>query len=84
MSYDKEELKELIRIHVENPDAQLESGLTAEDGAILRGALDYKVCGPPPPTPGYIHLPPAAVGSSLLRAPLPVCAEHRRRRLQMS
>eukprot|EP00873_Tetraselmis_striata_P042726 jgi/Tetstr1/462990/TSEL_007930.t2 len=42
MSYDKEELKELIRIHVENPDAQLESGLTAEDGAILRGALDYK------------------------------------------
>lgn len=40
--YDKDELRELIRIHIENPDAQQESGLTAEDGAILRGALDYK------------------------------------------
>ena len=43
MSYDKDQLKELIRLHVENPDAQHESGLTADDGAILHGALDYKV-----------------------------------------
>uniref|UniRef100_A0A061QYX0 Metal transporter CNNM n=1 Tax=Tetraselmis sp. GSL018 TaxID=582737 RepID=A0A061QYX0_9CHLO len=42
MSYDKEELKELIRIHVENPDAQMECGLTADDGAILHGALEYR------------------------------------------
>ena len=28
---------------MENPDAQHESGLTADDGAILHGALDYKV-----------------------------------------
>mmetsp|Transcript_31402 Transcript_31402/g.89121 ORF Transcript_31402/g.89121 Transcript_31402/m.89121 type:complete len:704 (-) Transcript_31402:21-2132(-) len=40
--YDRDMLKELIRIHVEDPDAQQECGLTADDGAILHGALGYR------------------------------------------
>ena len=36
------ELHKLIRVHVENPDAQLESGLNKEDGNLLTGALEYK------------------------------------------
>ncbi|GMH40825.1 hypothetical protein BSKO_08729 [Bryopsis sp. KO-2023] len=40
--YSREELKRLITIHVENPEAQLESGLTQDDSHILTGALEYK------------------------------------------
>lgn len=36
------ELNKLIRIHVENPDAQTESGLNKDDGNLLTGALEYK------------------------------------------
>ena len=36
------ELNKLIRIHVENPDAQEESGLNKDDGNLLTGALEYK------------------------------------------
>lgn len=40
--YSAEELHKLIRIHVENPDAQEESGLNHDDGNLLTGALEYK------------------------------------------
>ena len=40
--YSAAELNKLIRIHVENPDAQEESGLNREDGNLLTGALEYK------------------------------------------
>jgi len=40
--YSQEELKKLIKIHVENPDAQEESGLNRDDGNLLTGALEYK------------------------------------------
>eukprot|EP00898_Chlorokybus_atmophyticus_P008522 jgi/Chlat1/8671/Chrsp88S08059 len=40
--YSKEELIKLIAIHVENPDAQQESGLTKDDHALITGALVYK------------------------------------------
>lgn len=40
--YSQEELKRLIDIHVLDPDAQRESGLTAEDHKLLMGALEYK------------------------------------------
>ncbi|CAD7701894.1 unnamed protein product, partial [Ostreobium quekettii] len=40
--YSKDELKQLIAIHVENPDAQLTSGLTQDDSLILAGVLEYK------------------------------------------
>ena len=36
------ELNKLIRIHVENPDAQEESGLNKDDGNLLTGALEYR------------------------------------------
>ena len=39
--YSAAELHKLIRIHVENPDAQ-ESGLNKDDGNLLTGALEYK------------------------------------------
>ena len=41
--YSKDELKRLIAIHVENPEAQLESGLTQDDSQLLSGVLEYKV-----------------------------------------
>lgn len=40
--YSREELKRLIDIHVTDPDAQAESGLTNADQLLLIGALDYK------------------------------------------
>ena len=40
--YSAAELHKLIRIHVENPDAQEESGLNKDDGNLLTGALEYK------------------------------------------
>ncbi|KAK3264504.1 hypothetical protein CYMTET_26766 [Cymbomonas tetramitiformis] len=40
--YSKNELKELINIHVENPDAAEESGLTRDDQTLITGALEYK------------------------------------------
>jgi metal transporter CNNM len=40
--YSAEELHHLIRIHIENPDAQEESGLNRDDGNLLTGALEYK------------------------------------------
>lgn len=40
--YSREELKRLIDIHVTDPDAQAESGLTCADQLLLIGALDYK------------------------------------------
>eukprot|EP00803_Ostreobium_quekettii_P010420 evm.model.scf_2415.3 EVM.evm.TU.scf_2415.3 scf_2415:19294-23984(+) len=40
--YSKDELKRLIAIHVENPDAQVTSGLTQDDSRILAGVLEYK------------------------------------------
>jgi hypothetical protein len=49
--YNSAELKKLINIHVENPDAAEESGLTAQDQRLLTGALEYKdkqVCSPAP------------------------------------
>lgn len=41
--YNSNELKKLINIHVENPDAAEESGLTMQDQRLLTGALEYKV-----------------------------------------
>ena len=41
--YNREELKTLIALHVDNPDAQLASGLTQEDSQIMSAVLDYKV-----------------------------------------
>jgi metal transporter CNNM len=41
--YSADELHKLIRIHIENPDAQEESGLNRDDGNLLTGALEYKV-----------------------------------------
>ena len=40
--FSADELHKLIRIHVENPDAQEESGLNKDDGNLLTGALEYK------------------------------------------
>lgn len=40
--FSKDELKKLIQIHVMNPDAQIESGLTREDEKLLTGALEFK------------------------------------------
>lgn len=40
--YSADELHKLIRIHIENPDAQEESGLNRDDGNLLTGALEYK------------------------------------------
>ena len=40
--YSQNELKRLITFHVENPEAQEESGLTREDHKLLTGALEYK------------------------------------------
>ena len=40
--YSREELKRLIDIHVTDPDAQAESGLTHADQRLIIGALDYK------------------------------------------
>ena len=40
--YSREELKRLIDIHVMDPDAQAESGLTHDDQRLIIGALDYK------------------------------------------
>eukprot|EP00227_Mantoniella_beaufortii_P011748 CAMPEP_0197579642 /NCGR_PEP_ID=MMETSP1326-20131121/3606_1 /TAXON_ID=1155430 /ORGANISM="Genus nov. species nov., Strain RCC2288" /LENGTH=829 /DNA_ID=CAMNT_0043143169 /DNA_START=215 /DNA_END=2704 /DNA_ORIENTATION=- len=40
--YSQDELHKLIRIHIENPDAQEESGLNRDDGNLLTGALEYK------------------------------------------
>ena len=37
-----EELKHLVRVHVEKPEGQEESGLTAHDATILTGVLEYK------------------------------------------
>mmetsp|Transcript_32513 Transcript_32513/g.103528 ORF Transcript_32513/g.103528 Transcript_32513/m.103528 type:complete len:554 (-) Transcript_32513:737-2398(-) len=42
LTYSRDELKRLISIHVENPDAQLESGLTKDDHDLLFGVLEYK------------------------------------------
>ena len=39
----QDELKKLIRIHVENPDAAAESELTHQDHQLITGALEYKV-----------------------------------------
>lgn len=41
--YSKEELKRLIAIHVENPEAKEVSGLTKDVSHILAGVLEYKV-----------------------------------------
>ena len=41
--YSKEELKRLIAIHVENPEAKEVSGLTTDVSHILTGVLEYKV-----------------------------------------
>lgn len=40
--YSQEELKRLITIHVENPQAAQESGLTHADHVLLQGALSFK------------------------------------------
>eukprot|EP00899_Mesostigma_viride_P005791 jgi/Mesvir1/15212/Mv06442-RA.2 len=40
--YTRDELLKLIEIHVQNPAAQQESGLTHDDHALITGALDYK------------------------------------------
>lgn len=40
--YNRQEMKRLIDIHVTDPDAAEESGLNAEDGKLLTGALDFK------------------------------------------
>lgn len=40
--YSQEELKRLITIHVENPHAAQESGLTPADHMLLQGALSFK------------------------------------------
>ena len=40
--YSRDELKQLIQIHVMDPDAQAESGLTSADQRLIVGALDYK------------------------------------------
>jgi metal transporter CNNM len=37
-----EELKHLVRVHVEKPEGQEESGLTSHDATILTGVLEYK------------------------------------------
>ena len=37
-----EELKHLVRVHVEKPQGQEESGLNPEDAAMLTGVLEYK------------------------------------------
>lgn len=39
--YSREELKTLISLHVENPEAQEESGLTQEDTRIMKAVLEY-------------------------------------------
>jgi metal transporter CNNM len=46
--YNSAELKKLINIHVENPDAAEESGLTAQDQRLLTGALSTRTnrCAP--------------------------------------
>jgi len=41
--YSQEELKKLIKIHVENPDAAMESRLTHQDHQLITGALEYKM-----------------------------------------
>ena len=41
--YNREELKTLINLQVDNPDAQLASGLTEEDSHIMSAVLDYRV-----------------------------------------
>ncbi|MEW5319026.1 MAG: hypothetical protein WDW38_010202 [Sanguina aurantia] len=40
--YSQDELKRLIEIHVQDPDAQKESGLTATDQRLLLGIFEYK------------------------------------------
>ncbi|KAK9814494.1 hypothetical protein WJX72_006765 [[Myrmecia] bisecta] len=40
--YSQEELKRLIEIHVTDPDAQAESGLTSADQSLIIGAMEYK------------------------------------------
>ncbi|EIE23075.1 DUF21-domain-containing protein, partial [Coccomyxa subellipsoidea C-169] len=40
--FSQQELKSLINIHVHDPDAQAESGLTNADRLLLIGALEYK------------------------------------------
>ena len=40
--YTKNELVTLINLNVEDPERQKESGLTTEDGNLLRGALTYR------------------------------------------
>lgn len=40
--YSRNELKALVAIHVEDPDAAAESGLTSNDHKFLHGALAYK------------------------------------------
>ncbi|KAK9864836.1 hypothetical protein WJX84_007154, partial [Apatococcus fuscideae] len=40
--YSHEELKRLIDIHINDPVAQAESGLTTSDGQLILGAFDYK------------------------------------------
>lgn len=40
--YSREELKRLIDIHVMDPDAQAESGLTRADQRLIIGAFEYK------------------------------------------
>ena len=37
-----EELKHLVRVHVENPEGQEESGLNHQDASMLTGVLEYK------------------------------------------
>jgi len=41
--YTQDELKKLIKIHVENPDAAMESRLTHQDHQLITGALEYKM-----------------------------------------
>jgi Mg2+/Co2+ transporter CorC len=38
----REELQKLIELHVTNPEAQLESGLTKDDHRMLMGVMEYK------------------------------------------
>lgn len=42
LQYSHEELKRLIDIHINDPVAQAESGLTSSDGQLIIGAFDYK------------------------------------------
>ena len=42
LQYSHEELKRLIDIHINDPVAQAESGLTMSDGQLIMGAFDYK------------------------------------------